>query len=200
MASVEKRPNGKWRARWREYPGAPQKVRHFDRKSDATAFLDIVRGGLARGDYIDPDAGRVTFEVFADKWAAAQDWKALSRESWTYHRARLVKILGPMPLAAIDLMTLQATQRKLGETYARSTVTTTMAYAGSVMRAAHASGKVGRDPTRGMRPPKLRGRRAGRQGRTGRRPDAGRGARSARGRAGVVPCGDRARAGRASDR
>jgi len=35
MASIDKRPNGKWRARWREYPGGPQRARHFVRKIDA---------------------------------------------------------------------------------------------------------------------------------------------------------------------
>jgi hypothetical protein len=39
MASVNRRPNGKWRARWREDPGDPQRARHFARKIDAERFL-----------------------------------------------------------------------------------------------------------------------------------------------------------------
>ena len=39
MASIDRRPNGKWRARWREYPGGPQRARHFPRKIDAEQFL-----------------------------------------------------------------------------------------------------------------------------------------------------------------
>ncbi len=39
MASIEKRPDGRYRARWREYPGGPQRAQHFDRKSDAQRFL-----------------------------------------------------------------------------------------------------------------------------------------------------------------
>ncbi len=35
MASIDKRPNGRWRARYRERPGGPQRARHFDRKADA---------------------------------------------------------------------------------------------------------------------------------------------------------------------
>lgn len=156
MASVDRRPGGKWRARWREYPGGPQKTRHFDRKVDAERYLDSVRGDIARGAYVDPDAGRQTFASFADEWAAAQDWKATSRESWPAHRRRLVELLGPLPLASVDLVRLQTVQRRLGETYARTTVTTTMSYAGSIMRAAHVSGRIGRDPTKGLRAPKVR--------------------------------------------
>lgn len=156
MASVDKRPNGRWRARWREYPGGPQRTRTFQRKIDAEQFLDQVRGDLVRGSYIDPDAGRQTFESFADEWAAAQDWKATSRQSWSAHRRRLLEHLGPLPLDVIDLVRLQGVQQALGKTYACSTVTTTMSYAGSIMRAANASGRIGRDPTKGLRAPKVR--------------------------------------------
>lgn len=34
-ASIDKRPSGQWRARWREYPGGPQRTKHFARKIDA---------------------------------------------------------------------------------------------------------------------------------------------------------------------
>lgn len=142
MPSIDKRPNGTWRARWREYAGGPQRTRTFDRKVDAEQFLDAIRGDLARGAYIDPDAARQSFASFADEWAA--------------HRRRLFEHLGPVPLGSIDLVRLQDTQQALGERYARSTVTTTMSYVGTIMRAAHASGRVGRDPTKGLRAPKLR--------------------------------------------
>lgn len=156
MASIKRRPDGIYRARWREYPGGPEKARHFTRKVDAEKFLDGLRGDLVRGTYVDPDAGRQTFATFADEWAASQDWKPTSRDSWAAHRARLVKHLGPLPLASIDLLVLRKVQQELGATYARSTTTTTMSYAGSIMRAAFAAGRIGRDPTRGLRAPKAR--------------------------------------------
>ena len=40
MASIDRRPDGRYRARWREYPGAPQMTRQFTRKHDAEHFLD----------------------------------------------------------------------------------------------------------------------------------------------------------------
>jgi hypothetical protein len=42
VASIDKRPDGRYRTRWRESPGGPQKTRHFDRKGDAQQFLDGV--------------------------------------------------------------------------------------------------------------------------------------------------------------
>ena len=66
LASIDKRPDGHYRARWREYAGGPQKTRQFERKADAQRFLDGVRGDLARGLYVDPDGGRVKFREYAE--------------------------------------------------------------------------------------------------------------------------------------
>src|SRR5262249_35711298 len=148
MASIDKRPNGTYRARWREYAGGPQKTRSFRRKVDADNFLDTVRGNLRSGTYVDPEKERQTFTTFADEWAESQDWKATSRQSWAAHRKRLVALIGEMPLGAIDRLKLQSIQQTLLKKYARSTTTITMSYAGAILRAAHVDGRIGRDPTR----------------------------------------------------
>ncbi len=72
MASIDKRSDGRYRARWREYPGGPQRTRQFRRKGDAERFLDTVRGDLARGVYIDPNGGRTLFQDYAETWRAGQ--------------------------------------------------------------------------------------------------------------------------------
>jgi hypothetical protein len=53
MASIDKRPDGRYQARWR---AGPQKTRHFDRKGDADRFLDVIRGDIAHALYVDPAA------------------------------------------------------------------------------------------------------------------------------------------------
>ena len=49
MASIDKRPNGTYRARWREVPGGPQRTKHFDRKLDAQRFLVEIEGLVVGG-------------------------------------------------------------------------------------------------------------------------------------------------------
>jgi integrase len=71
MASVQKRPNGQWRARYRDADGK-WRARHFDRKVDAGRFLDKVRGDLARGEWVDPQLARTPFGEYAKAWQAAQ--------------------------------------------------------------------------------------------------------------------------------
>lgn len=156
MASVAKRGNG-WQVRWRERPGGPQKYQSgFRRKIDAQRFSDQIEGEQVRGSYIDPRLGLQSFESFADEWAASQDWKATSWEGWAASRARLLPLLGDLPLASIDLLKLQVARQDLAGRYATSTVKVTMSYAGGIMRAAYAAGRIGRDPTTGLRAPKRR--------------------------------------------
>lgn len=144
-----------WRARFRD-PDGRQRSRSFARKVDAERWVTAQEAAKDRGDWVDIGQGRQTFLAFADEWAEAQDWKATTRESWGYVRGRLEPLVGAMPLASINLLTLQGVQRALLDRYARTTATTTMAWAGMVMRAAFADGRIGRDPTRGLRAPKVR--------------------------------------------
>ncbi len=77
MASTDKRPNGGWRARWREYPGGPQKTRSFDRKVEAERFLVDVQHRLLSGTYVAPEHARTTVDVYAEAYMARQAPAAL---------------------------------------------------------------------------------------------------------------------------
>lgn len=71
MASITRRPNGRWRARYRDANGK-EHARHFDRKIDGQRWLDQVTAAVVRGDYVDPRAGRVTLASYASQWEAVQ--------------------------------------------------------------------------------------------------------------------------------
>ena len=73
MASVKKRPDGQWRARYRDAAGK-EHARHFARKIDAQQWLDTVTSSVVTGTYVDPRAGSVTFDGFYRAWAARQVW------------------------------------------------------------------------------------------------------------------------------
>lgn len=69
MANVAKRPDGQWRARYRDAAGK-EHARHFARKVDAKRWLDEVTTAVVSGRYVDPRAGLLTVEVFASRWRA----------------------------------------------------------------------------------------------------------------------------------
>jgi integrase len=74
MASIRKRPDGQWRARYRDEAGK-EHARHFARKVDGQAWLDEVTAAVKTGQYVAPQAGRVTFKTFYLDWSQRQVWQ-----------------------------------------------------------------------------------------------------------------------------
>lgn len=71
MASIKKRPDGKWRARYRD-ENNKELARHFGTRAEARRWLDEVTTSVLTGQYVDPKAGRVTFEEYAERWRSHQ--------------------------------------------------------------------------------------------------------------------------------
>lgn len=67
MASIKRRPDGVWRARYRDETGR-EHSRHFPRKIDAQKWLDEVTAAVVRGDYLDPATAKTTVGEWADSW------------------------------------------------------------------------------------------------------------------------------------
>jgi integrase len=108
MASVQRRPDGTWRARYRD-AADKEHARHFRRRADAERWLDEVRSDLLRGSYVDPAAGRVPFADFARTWLEAQPHRAGT--ALLYARTLRLHVyprIGDRPLAAIRRSDIQA--------------------------------------------------------------------------------------------
>jgi hypothetical protein len=71
MSSIKKRPNGAWRARYRDDAGK-EHARHFDRRVDAQRWLDEQTAAIVTGQYVHPKAGRVTVREYAVLWERSQ--------------------------------------------------------------------------------------------------------------------------------
>ena len=71
MASIAKRDDGRWRARYRDTDGH-EHSRHFDRRVDSQAWLDTVTTAVQTGTYSDPKRGQVTLGEWARTWSDAQ--------------------------------------------------------------------------------------------------------------------------------
>lgn len=104
MASVDKRPDGKWRARWREFPGGPQRTKQFTRKVDADRFLVDVQHRLMTGAYVPPSAGQMTVADYAAEWTARRSatWRPATRDRIERElRIHIIPQLGVRPLASL---------------------------------------------------------------------------------------------------
>ena len=71
FGSVRQLPSGRWQAR---YPGPDGLMRPagrtFDTRTDAERWLSVTEAEILRGDWLDPDAGRVPLSEYAAKWIA----------------------------------------------------------------------------------------------------------------------------------
>ncbi len=80
MASIKRRPDGIWRARYRDDAGR-EHARHFARRVDAQRWIDEVTASVVTGNYVDPKAGAITFTAYFAQWAARQVWVPSTTEA-----------------------------------------------------------------------------------------------------------------------
>ena len=75
----------------------------FSQKADANAFLDAVSASIGRGDWIDPELGRISFARYADLWLAQRtDIRPRTREQYELLiRNKLKPAFGQQELAKI---------------------------------------------------------------------------------------------------
>jgi integrase len=156
LPAGSKAPKGsRYRARWRTPDGA-SRMKTFARKVDAERFLYGTEHAKSAGTYIDPIAGRERFSDYASRWAEAQDWKDSTRESFDAHLKRVLVHLGDLGLDQVDELVLLSLRSALTGKYATSTATISLHYACAIMRSACRTGRIARDPTTDVDPPKRR--------------------------------------------
>jgi len=100
--SVKKRPDGKWRARYRDATGK-ERARHFDRKADAERWVAASTASIARGDWVDPAKSRVTVDEWSQVWLATKaHLRPRTREKYeSALRVWVIPRWGRVPLSAI---------------------------------------------------------------------------------------------------
>jgi integrase len=69
--SVQRRPDGKWRARYRAADHR-ERARHFDLKRDAERWLASQEVAIARGEWIDPALSKITTGEWLRHWHSLQ--------------------------------------------------------------------------------------------------------------------------------
>jgi Phage integrase central domain len=126
----------KYRARWRT-PDGRSRSRTFARKVDAQHHLDSVGVSVAKGTYVDPKAGKVTFRAFAESWRAMQVHRPGTTKSVEQQlRLHVYPHLGGRPIGAVRPSEIQAMVQRLGMSLAPSTVEVIYGRVVAVFRAA----------------------------------------------------------------
>lgn len=101
MASIKKRENGKWRARYRDDAGK-EHARHFSRRADAQQWLDAQTATLVAGTHVTPRQARTTVGEWCDLWLDGYRGKRASTvRQAEVHLARIRQAFGDRPLGAV---------------------------------------------------------------------------------------------------
>ena len=154
MASVAKRPDGRWRARYRDDAGR-EHSRHFTRKVDAQRWLNEVTASVVTGQYVDPRAGRVTFATYYADWAARQIWETTTTRAMALAAGSVpfaTMLLADVRRSHVELWVKQMAARGL----APGTVRTRVNNVRAVLRAAVRDRIIASDPSEAVTLPRVR--------------------------------------------
>jgi integrase len=160
MASVKRRPDGTWRARYRDLDDR-EHAAHFPTRAKAQQWVDAETAKLVRGDWVDPRAAKITLNEYA------QTWLARMRPSWRAATAAVVSnsldkhvlpVLGNRPLARITRADIETLCAALD--LAPSTVGIIHQHISQLFAAAVEDGLVPRNPATRARLPRAETRTA----------------------------------------
>lgn len=154
MASIKKRPNGRWRARYTDAQGK-EHARHFELKRDAERWIDEVTAAVVTGQYADPRAGKVTWRAWVEAWMSRQVWA-----DGTHEAARTSVMSVPWLDSAIGTVRPSHVQAWIsGESkrgLAASTIRTRVNYVQMAFRAATLDRVIPTNPAEGAKSPRTR--------------------------------------------
>lgn len=154
MASIRKRDNGSWRARYRDATGK-EHARHFARKVDAQRWLDEVTAAVVTGTYVDPGAGRVTFDAYMGEWSTRQVWETNTARAMDLTRRSVT--FGAVPLAQLRASHIEAwVKAQAAAGLAPGTIASRMNGVRAVLKAAVRDRLIPADPSQGVRLPRRR--------------------------------------------
>jgi integrase len=159
MASIARRPDRRWRARYRDDTGR-EHARHFDRKLDAQRWLDGVTASVVTGQYVGPKAGRVTFREYAEGWRATAVHRQATRDRVERAlRLHVYPVLGDQPIGSIRASTVQAMVTAAAGTLAPNSLRAVYSVLSGVFSAAVRDRVVPSSPCVGVRLPEQRRQR-----------------------------------------
>jgi integrase len=148
---VKQRPDGRWRARYRD-PHGIERARHFDTKREALRWSTEQERMVRRGEWIDPRAARITLDEYVSSWLQVQRWRPSTVEQRrSLLRCHVLPAFGSRPLGSVRTSEVQAFAVRLSERLAPGTTANIVSLLGSIYRAARVDGLVTSNPVEGVR-------------------------------------------------
>jgi integrase len=116
FGTIRQLRSGRWQVRYHGPDGLRRTAPHtFDRKQDATAWLTQLEAQMLRGDWIDPNAGRVSLRDYALAWLRERPGLSdRTREGYDdLLRLHILPSLGGLPINAVRESTVRRWRSEL---------------------------------------------------------------------------------------
>ncbi len=156
MASVEKRLRDggvTYLARWRDETGQ-QRSKTFFKKGEADRWAAGMVTALARGQYVDPRAGRVPVAEYAERWRRVQDHRDTTAVLYErVLRLHVYPVLGARPLSSVRHTDARAFVTGLNRTMAPNTARQVHAITRTIFAAAVSDRLIAESPFLNIRLP-----------------------------------------------
>ncbi|WP_409485498.1 tyrosine-type recombinase/integrase [Arsenicicoccus dermatophilus] len=160
MASLARRPDGRWRARYRDDDGR-EHARHFRTRAEGRRWLDEITASRIMGTYVDPDLARITVGQWADRWLAGYRGKRSGTVRQAEVHLRVIRAdWDGRTLRSIKPSEVRVWTARLSERYAPSTTYAIYRRFQQLMLAAIDEGIITRSPCRKADAPPQAGQRA----------------------------------------
>lgn len=146
-----------YKVRYRD-PDRVERSQTFETKKEALRFLQSVETDIARGQYIDPSAGKVTLEAWANEWFGTI--RHLAPKTQQGYRTLLTKHiiprLGRKRLTAIKPIDVRRFVSEMVDAgYSPSTVRQARHLLGMILKAAVENGAISTSPAQGVKAPRV---------------------------------------------
>ena len=147
----------RWRVRYAD-PDGKERNRSFDRKVDATAFMNATAAKVDSGTWTDPAAGKITLRKYAEQtYLPALTSEATSiKATESRFRTRILPALGHKTLGqlAAEPSVIRAWAAGLRPELSDSYIRTLFASLSAALNAAVTDGLITRNPCTSVKPPK----------------------------------------------
>lgn len=145
MASIKQRPDGVWRARYRDHAGK-EHTRHFKLKRDGQRWLDEEASKLLTGTWTEPKNSKVTVSQWCDTWLEGYAGRKSTVSQARVHVRVIKRDLGDRRLSSLLPSDIRAWVVSLQGQYAKSYVNTLHSRLGQILNDSVHDGLIPRSP------------------------------------------------------
>lgn len=145
------KPAGLWQATVR-HPSGKRYSKSYPLKKSAQVWADEQESAMRRGDWVDPNAGKITLEVWRDKWLKTRRVEAATESrTESQWRKHIKPHFGTWPIGHINSWDVEAWVSDLEKAgVGKPTVKASLRLLGQMLRAAQRHKLLNADPTVGV--------------------------------------------------